>query len=116
MTIAERIMSLLRQTAHTQRDICLILGLAPSTVNDWFKRNTDSIPSAYVVPLAKFFSISPTELLTGDPSGLVLLSRDEHRLIETYRQLDPDGQTVVHATAITEARRTNEKEAQRGET
>lgn len=105
MTISERIMSLLRQTGHTQRDICLTLNLAPSTVCDWFKRNTDSIPSAYIVPLARMFAISPTELLTGDPSGLVLLSKDEQRLIETYRQLDPDGQTVVHAAAIEEKRR-----------
>lgn len=109
MTISERIMSLLRQTAHTQHDISVALNVAPSTVCDWFKRNTDSIPSAYIVPLAKMFTISPTELLTGDPSGLVLLSREEQRLIETYRQLDPDGQTVVRATAIQEKRKLTEE-------
>ena len=114
MTISERIMSLLRQTAHTQKDICLALGVAPSTVCDWFKRNTDSIPSAYIVPLARMFAISPVELLTGDPSGLVLLSKDEQRLIEAYRKLDPDGQTVVHAAVITESRRIQNVEETQG--
>ena len=112
MTISERIMSLLRQTGHTQRDICLLLDLAPSTVCEWFKKNAQSIPSAYVAPLAHFFNISPTELLTGDASGLVLLSTEERRLIEAFRKLDEDSKVIVHATAITEMRKADAKETE----
>lgn len=105
MTITERIAELLRANHCTQRDLCLYLGVAPSTVSDWFKRRNESIPSAYIVPLCRFFNLSPMHLLTGEPDGLVALSKEELALLETYRKLGSEGQTVVQATAIAERRR-----------
>lgn len=105
MVITERIASLLREQHCTQKDLCMYLGVAPSTVSDWFKRRNESIPSAYIVPLCRFFSLSPLALLTGDEDNLVTLNQEELRLVDNYRKLDTEGQTVVQATAIAERRR-----------
>ena len=105
MVITERIASLLREHHCTQRDLCLYLGVAPSTISDWFKRRNESIPSWYIVPLCRFFNVSPEELLTGQSDGLQLLDPDELTLIANCRKLDPEGRTVVQATAIAERRR-----------
>ena len=110
MTITERIGSLLRMQGRTQRDICLALNLAPSTVSDWFRRRPDSIPSIYIVPLCKFFGISTDELLTGEVNGSMYLTQDERRLMEIYRPLPYDSQSLVMAAAVQEKRRMEEDE------
>ena len=105
MVITERIAALLRENHCTQRELCLYLGVAPSTISDWFKRRNESIPSWYIVPLCRFFNISPEELLTGQTGERLLLDPDEQTLIANCRKLDPEGRTVVQAAAIAERRR-----------
>ena len=105
MVITERIATLLREQHCTQRDLCMYLGVAPSTVSDWFKRRNESIPSAYIVPLSRFFNVSPLALLTGNEDSMVALNQVELSLIDNFRKLDAEGQTVVQAAAIAERRR-----------
>ncbi|MBR4234998.1 MAG: hypothetical protein IKR85_02920 [Clostridia bacterium] len=87
----------------------MYLGVAPSTVSDWFKRRNESIPSAYIIPLSKFFNVSPLELLTGEVDGMQVLGQNELKLINNYRTLSFEGQTIVQAAAINEKRKVTEQ-------
>ena len=105
MTIAERIKTLLAYTGNTQKSIADLLNVQPTTVSAWMRTNTESIPSAYILPLCRFFEISPEELLEGVVSSRVVLAPDERKLLEVFRNLTPDGKIIITGEAIKEMRR-----------
>lgn len=115
MTISARISAALREKGVTQRDVAETVHVAPSTVNTWIKTNSESIPSAYVMPICRLLDMQPEELLEGAehkeitvkeslPKGYVQLSENELRLVSIFRALDAESQIIVLNAAIVEKR------------
>ena len=113
MTISSRIAAALTEKGITQKAVAEVVNVTPSTVNTWIKTNSESIPSAYIMPICRLLGMSPEELLEGAPhqdvvevipDGYVLLSEEESRLVGLLRQLDWMGRNVVLNAAIIELR------------
>lgn len=113
MTISSRITAALKEKGITQKAVAEVVNVTPSTVNTWIKTNSESIPSAYIMPICRLLGMSPEELLEGAPhqdvvevipDGYVLLSEEESRLVGLLRQLDWMGRNVVLNAAIIELR------------
>lgn len=113
MTISSRIAAALKEKGITQKAVAEVVNVTPSTVNTWIKTNSESIPSAYIMPICRLLGMSPEELLEGAPhqdvvevipDGYVLLSEEESRLVGLLRQLDWMGRNVVLNAAIIELR------------
>lgn len=113
MTISSRIAAALKEKGITQKAVAEVVNVTPSTVNTWIKTNSESIPSAYIMPICRLLGMSPEELLEGAPhqdvvevipDGYVLLSEEESRLVGLLRQLDWMGRNVVLNAAIMELR------------
>lgn len=113
MTISSRIAAAIKEKGITQKAIAEVVNVTPSTVNTWIKTNSESIPSAYIMPICRLLDMQPEELLDGAarkevveviPDGYVKLSEEEHRLIDLLRQLDWMGRNVVLNAAIMELR------------
>ena len=102
MTMIERIMDELNKRGMKQKVICDACGIAPSTLSLWFKRAPEGIPSEYIPKIAALFDMSCDELLTGNSAGV--LTEDERKLLDMYRELDWDGKCLVRAVAIQETR------------
>ena len=98
----ERINGLLAERCLLKRAAYEAIGVSASTFSTWSAMNGSSIPSEYIVPLAKLFGISWEELLTGEASAPV--SDNEKRLLQIFRDLDWEAQTVVLAKAVEEKR------------
>lgn len=113
MTISSRIAAAIKEKGITQKAVAEVVNVTPSTVNTWIKTNSESIPSAYIMPICRLLGMSPEELLEGAPhqdvvevipDGYVLLSEEESRLVGLLRQLDWMGRNVVLNAAIIELR------------
>lgn len=112
MTISARLAQLITDKGIRQKDIAEVCNVRPSTVNTWIKTNSESIPSAYIIPISQFLNISPIELLGGDPctataaipDDYVQLNDTEKKLITVWRELEWEGQIVVMNAAISEHR------------
>ena len=113
MTISSRIAAALKEKGITQKAIAEVVNVTPSTVNTWIKTDSESIPSAYIMPICQLLDMQPEELLNGTtrkevvevvPEGYVELSDEEHHLIDILRQLDWMGRNVVLNAAIMELR------------
>lgn len=113
MTISSRIAATIKAKGITQKAIAEILNVTPSTVNTWIKSDSESIPSAYIMPICGLLDMQPEELLCGVkredatiaiPDDYVKLSEEELHLIDLVRQLDWMGRNVVLNAAIVELR------------
>lgn len=113
MTISARISNALKEKGITQKDVAEVVHVAPSTVNTWIKTNSESIPSAYIMPICHLLDMQPEELLEGAehkavaetiPEGYVQLTENEQRLVSIFRCLDDESQIVVLNAAIVEKR------------
>lgn len=112
MTISARLLNLSKEKGIAQKDIAKVLDVAPSTVNTWIKTNSDSIPSAYIMPLCHLLGVQPEELLEGTKQekdadvseNSTQLSENEQRLLSIFRCLDAESQIVVLNAAIVEKR------------
>ena len=104
MTIIERIMMMADDQNIRKPDLYKSCNIPQSTFSSWTQSNSSSIPSEYVVSLARFFGITCDELLTGI-KPMTELTEVQQRLIEGFDKLDWDGQQIVLATMISEKRR-----------
>lgn len=112
MTISQRLNAIITERKVVKKALCEACGFAPSTLSTWLVNNTSSIPSEYIMPICRFFNILPEELLCGEEetdgalaSEYGRLSGEETLLLDTFRQLDLEGQRMVVASAIMEKRR-----------
>ena len=106
MTISERMFSLIdSRSDKTAAGLCKVLGVGTAQTTSWRQRNADP-PAKYLAQICKYLDVSLDFLVTGEEAqDAPLLSKDEERLIEKYRDLDDDGKDVVRSAAIAEQRR-----------
>jgi len=104
MTISERMFSLIdSRSDKTAAGLCKVLGVGTAQTTSWRQRNP---PAKYLAQICKYLDVSLDFLVTGEEAqDAPLLSEDEERLIEKYRDLDDDGKDVVRSAAIAEQRR-----------
>ncbi|MDY3570240.1 helix-turn-helix domain-containing protein [Enterobacter hormaechei] len=86
-SLAARLDELMRLNHWSRTEMAKIAGVSPTSVTNWFKRETISKESAS--KLAKAAKISLTWLLTGAEEPGANISDDELMLIEIYRELPP---------------------------
>lgn len=109
MTIIERIIQLADERGIRKAELYKSCGIPQSTFSTWMVANANSIPSEYVVKLAKFFAISCDELLTGEKS-IVDLPENQAHLLTEFAKLDWEGQQVVLGALVAEKRRMEQME------
>ena len=106
MTINQRVFELLGSEKSKQVELAKALGISASTLNSWKVRGSDP-PARYICAIADFFSVSIDYVLTGKnltPANPGL-DKDESALLQIYRCLEPDGRSILLATAYQEKRR-----------
>lgn len=95
MLISQRIFELMEQRGMTQKDFSEQTEISQSTISDWKRKKTN--PSAdKILRICEVLQVTPNELLAEKDnnekySGIncdYVLSRDEHILIESFRNLD----------------------------
>lgn len=113
-SIIYRVERLLLERDMTQKQLAEDIGVLQNTFNGWIKRGTD-FPARYIIPVSRVLGVHPIWLLTGEdalmpeiPDTYVELSPDERFLIDTYRQLDPEGRVMTSGKAVEELRRLKE--------
>ncbi|MBO5237895.1 MAG: helix-turn-helix transcriptional regulator [Lachnospiraceae bacterium] len=106
MQIGNRIKSLRMQSNMTQKDLALKIGLTPKMIS--FYENSERIPPMdIVIKFVEIFNVSSDYLLglTSAPDAKEIihgevLTKDEKKLIETYRSLDSDEKLAILGKAI----------------
>lgn len=68
MTISERMFSLIGEQRGRQEQLAAFLGVGPTTITTWKKRNTDP-PAKHLVRICEFLGCSLEYLLTGEESS-----------------------------------------------
>ena len=86
-SLASRLNELMAVMHWSRSDMARIAGVSPTSVTNWFKRETISKESAS--KLAQAAKVSLTWLLTGDEEKSGTFSEDELQLIEVFRELPP---------------------------
>ena len=100
MTICERMFSLIGDQRGKQEELAAFLGIGPTTVTTWKKRNTDP-PAKFVMRICEFLGCSPEYLLTGDdPSkdtrgDVCGISAEGLEIGALWDQLDKPGQAII---------------------
>lgn len=86
-SFADRLNELMKVNHWSRADMARIAGVSPTSVTNWFKRETISKESA--AKLATAARVSLTWLLTGSEDVGGALAADELELVEVYRELPP---------------------------
>lgn len=86
-SLAVRLDMLMKENHWSRTEMAKIAGVSPTSVTNWFKRETISKESA--AKLAKEAKSSLSWLLTGVEESGSNFSEDEIELIEVFRELPP---------------------------
>ncbi len=86
-TLATRLTELMKANHWSKTDMARIAEVSPTSVTNWFKRETISKESA--AKLAQAGNISLAWILTGEEDQRGALSESELALIEVFRELPP---------------------------
>lgn len=106
MTISERILKVLKERNMTQAQFAKLVGISPSTICEWKKRNIN--PSAdKIMDICSVLQITPEQLLTGkgiDDKEIVVAESMEYRftpydirLVEDFHGLREEQQKRLMA-------------------
>jgi transcriptional regulator with XRE-family HTH domain len=103
VTVAERIMSLVKTSGLTITEISSKTGIDKASFTRW--KNKDYKPSIdAVVSLAQFFSVSTDWLLTGEgdstPISVTPADTTEELLLEEYRAADKQKRKAILQAAL----------------
>lgn len=103
MRLGEKVLSLLEISGKKQNEFAEFIGASPKTVNGWKEENRNP-SSNLIVPICRFFNITPNDLFE---FGEVVTDLDEREknLIAHFRALDLDGKSSVEHVALEEHRR-----------
>lgn len=106
MTLGERVLAIMREKGLTQKELADGIGAPPQTISGWSKKNRS--PTAdYVIPICRFFKITPNELYGYDEIQFdrIELTDDEEELLDIFRRLDRRGRrAVLHAADMEDDR------------
>ena len=100
MTICERLFEMLGDQRGKQEQLAKYLGVAPTVLTNWKKRNPDP-PAKYIVPICEFIGCTLEYLLTGvdlkkETSTEIRGISDEGLEIGAlWDQLDKPGQAII---------------------
>ncbi|EHO4927629.1 helix-turn-helix domain-containing protein [Salmonella enterica] len=86
-TLAARLNELMASNHWSRSDMAKIADVSPTSVTNWFKRQTISKESAS--RLAQAARVSLAWILTGENEAGAGLSEDEEALIRVFRELPP---------------------------
>lgn len=93
---ADIIKTLRRSKGVSQQELATAIGLSQQAVNRW--ENHQAVPSADVVKkIVTYFGISSDYFLGTQGGRCGILSGDEIRLVEGYRQLNSKSKNLVKA-------------------
>ena len=97
--VVSRITELLIKQGKTQTELLEALGLHRNNFTEW-KAGRKRSYLLYIDEIARYFDISPTYLLRGEEDeGTMKLSKNEEKLIQIYRYLQPESKEKLMATA-----------------
>ena len=92
MTISERILKVLKERNMTQAQFAKLVGISPSTICEWKKRNMN--PSAdKIMDICSVLQITPEQLLTGkgiEDEEMIVAESMEYRFTQYDIQLVED--------------------------
>lgn len=106
MRLGDRIMALLEAKNKKPSELADAIGAPRNTVYGWKEQNRNP-SSEYVIPICRFFEITPNELFGYDEVQFerIELSDDEEELIDIFRRLDRRGRrAVLHAADMEDDR------------
>lgn len=87
MDVLDRIIFLLEQSGHTQKDLTDYLGVKKSAFTDWKAKKSKSY-IRHASKIADYFGVSVDYLLTGiEQSKTPTISEDDERFLELFHQL-----------------------------
>ena len=97
--VVSRITELLIKQGKTQTELLEFLGLHRNNFTEW-KAGRKRSYLLYIDEIARYFDISPTYLLRGEEDeGTMKLSKNEEKLIQIYRYLQPESKEKLMAIA-----------------
>ena len=96
-------LTLLEKSGRKQNEFAEFIGASPKTVNGWKEENRNP-SSNLIVPICRFFKISPNELFEYEGTKTNMDDR-ESNLLKHFRALDLDGKATVEAAAVAEHKR-----------
>ncbi len=110
MRLGKKVLDLLDERGRTRAELARALGCKKNTTVEGWKEENRNPSSEYVIPICRFFGITPNELFDWDeasgaeqPSALSEpLDERVYNLLEHYQALDMDGKARVEALAANE--------------
>ena len=103
MRLGEKVLYLLEKSGRKQNEFAEFIGASPKTVNGWREENRNPT-SNLIVPICRFFEISPNELFDYETTATDMDEREQN-LINHFRALDLDGKATVEHVAAEEHKR-----------
>lgn len=108
MTLLEKISFLMDENNLNKRQLSLQIGLSYSTVDNLWKRNTDSMRLPTFIKICHFFNVTMESMAYDEldiaykptgPADPVVLSDGENILVEKYRDMNDKGKTKLQERA-----------------
>lgn len=100
MTICERLFELLGEQRGKQEQLAAFLGVGPTTITTWKRRNTDP-PAKLIVQICEFLGCSTDYLLTGRDEetapihNISGISEDAQKVGSMWERLDESGRAII---------------------
>ena len=101
MTICERLFEMLGDQRGKQEQLAKYLGVAPTVLTNWKKRNTDP-PAKYIAPICEFLGCSVSYFLTGSDTEpetkkapALGISENGREMLELYEKLPEREQLLL---------------------
>lgn len=75
---------LMKEHNVSKRELAEAVGISPSTITTWYKRNSTSISGVNLLDIADYFGVDSIDLMYGKPKRKLVFTTDKH----TERELD----------------------------
>lgn len=114
MTVGERIRDRRKQLGLSAEYIAERLDCSPATIYRYENGYIEKMPIDSILPIAKILMVSPAYLMGWEDESVIqnaadCLSKNESKLVETYRSVTEQGQQemIAHADYIGERYKKN---------
>jgi transcriptional regulator with XRE-family HTH domain len=101
MDFLKNLDNLLKINDMKRVDLARAIGVAPSTINSWFSRNSDNINITALKDIAAYFGVSLEVLINGDVTNTLCFiegdyTKAELKLIESFANWLIESRGVHH--------------------